>query len=192
MVRAISLLALGVIAAMEIMGGSANATTTSPASGLYTYDASARSASTEHVVAGMPVTIGARAAGSRLATSGLILFAQFGVAAKAADDLLPAFPKALAGGPANVHVYHGVRDGKNVYVGLTNDLARRQAQHADRFVLEQITDRAVTRGQARAIEEALILRNPGFENVRHSISPKHAYYRQAVDWGNAWLRRNGY
>jgi microcystin-dependent protein len=38
----------------------------------------------------------------------------------------------------------------------------------------------------------LILRNPGFENIRHSISPRHSYYEQAVDWGNAWLRRNGY
>ncbi len=115
-----------------------------------------------------------------------------GRAAKAVDDLPPVLPKALAGGPADVHVYHGVRDGRNVYVGLTSDLARRQAQHGDRFVLEQITDTAVTRGQARAIEEALILRNPGFENIRHSISPRLAHYRQAVDWGNAWLRRNGY
>ena len=41
-------------------------------------------------------------------------------------------------------------------------------------------------------EEALILRNPGFENKIHSISPKHSYYEDAVDWGNAWLRQNGF
>lgn len=113
-------------------------------------------------------------------------------AAAGAKAGLPLLPKALSGGRANVHVYYGVRDGKKVYVGITNQLARRQAQHGDRFVLEQITETAVTRGQARAIEEALIRRNPSFENIRHAISPKHAYYRQAVDWGNAWLRKNGY
>jgi hypothetical protein len=42
-----------------------------------------------------------------------------------------------------------------------------------------------------SIEEALILRNPGFQNIRHSISPKHAYYKQAVAWGNQWLRSLG-
>jgi hypothetical protein len=39
-----------------------------------------------------------------------------------------------------------------------------------------LTPTAVTRGEARAIEEALILRHPGFENKIHSISPKHSYY----------------
>jgi hypothetical protein len=115
-----------------------------------------------------------------------------GVAAKSADELL-ALPKALQGGPANVHVYYGVRNGQGrVYSGISNDVARRQAQHGDRFVLEPITTEGVTRGQARAIEEALIVRNPGFENIRHSISPKHAYYQDAVDWGNAWLRAHGH
>jgi RHS repeat-associated protein len=114
-----------------------------------------------------------------------------GKAAKAADNVLPAFPRALQGGPANVHVYQGVRDGRTVYVGVTNDIARRQREHGARFVLEPVTSTPVTRGQARAIEEALILRNPGFENVRHAISPNHSYYEQARQWGEAWLRANG-
>ena len=112
-------------------------------------------------------------------------------AAKAGDDVLPAFPNALAGGPANVHVYHGLRDGRSVYAGITNDIARRQSQHGARFALEPITTTPMTRGQARAIEEALIVRNPGFENVRHAISPTHVYYDQALAWGRAWLRANG-
>jgi hypothetical protein len=63
-----------------------------------------------------------------------------------------------------VHVYHGVDAGKPVYAGITNDIARRQLQHGERFVLEQLTPAAgVTRGQVRAIEEALIVRNPGFQ-----------------------------
>jgi hypothetical protein len=49
----------------------------------------------------------------------------------------------------------------------------------------------VTRGEARAIKEALIVRNPGFGNMRHSISPTHPWYRQAVEWGEAWLKGNG-
>jgi len=56
----------------------------------------------------------------------------------------------------------------------------------------------VTRGQARAIEEALIKRAGGvareggnYENVYHSISPAHEYYDQAVRWGEQWLKSNG-
>ena len=66
-------------------------------------------------------------------------------------------------------------------------------QHGARFdQLEQITDVPVTRGQARAIEQALIARNPGCENKINSISPSHSYYDDAVKWGEAWLRQNGY
>ena len=35
-------------------------------------------------------------------------------------DELRALPRALDGGPSNVHVYFGVRDGKPVYTGITN------------------------------------------------------------------------
>jgi hypothetical protein len=78
------------------------------------------------------------------------------------------------------------------YVGITNDLGRRAAEHGSQFdLLRQVTPSSVTRGQARAIEEALMLRNPGFQNVRQSISPSHPWYQQAVDWGEAWLRANG-
>lgn len=47
----------------------------------------------------------------------------------------------------------------------------------------------VTRGEARTIEQALIVENPGFTNKINNISPKHAYYDDAVSWGQAWLRR---
>lgn len=42
----------------------------------------------------------------------------------------------------------------------------------------------VTRGQARAIEQALIVRNPGFNNKINSISPTHSYYDDAASWGD--------
>jgi len=38
---------------------------------------------------------------------------------------------------------------------------------------------------------ALINRNPGFDNIRNSISPNHSWYGEAVEWGEAWLKANG-
>lgn len=104
------------------------------------------------------------------------------------DDLVPG---PLQGGPSNVHVYQGISNNKPVYAGITNDLSRRASEHGSRFdFLEQVTSSPVTRGQARAIEEALYLQNPGYQNMLHSISPKHPWYQQAVDWGESWLSTN--
>jgi hypothetical protein len=104
----------------------------------------------------------------------------------------PALPYALSGGQATTFVYLGIRSGNPVYVGITTNIARRQAQHGARFVLTPITTSPLTRGQARAIEQAMIVRNPQFENVINSISPKHPWYKQAVDWGEWWLRTHGF
>ncbi len=101
------------------------------------------------------------------------------------------FPEELQGGPADVRVYLGMRDGKPVYVGITNDLARRGAQHGSRFVLDELTESPLTRGEARAIEQAIIGRNAQFENVINSISPSHPYYYEAVQWGEDWLTQRG-
>ena len=54
-------------------------------------------------------------------------------------------------------------------------------EHGARFRLQKITDAPVTRGEARAIEQALIKNNPGFQNIRNSISPTHTWYNQAVE-----------
>ena len=89
-------------------------------------------------------------------------------------------------------MYQGVSKGENVYVGITNNLARRGAQHGDRFVISPMTTAPVTRGEARAIEQAVIVRNPGYQNAINSISPNHPWYDQAVYWGNQWLKSNGY
>jgi hypothetical protein len=106
-----------------------------------------------------------------------------------------ALPEALTLGrnaEEGVHVYYGTSGGKNIYAGITNNVERRGIEHGDRFVLNPITTEGLTRGEARAVEQALIVRNPGFENIRNSISPNHAWYQDAVDWGEAWLQRNGY
>jgi len=101
-------------------------------------------------------------------------------------------PRALRGGPENVHIYFGLRDGKRVYVGITSDVARRQGQHGARFVLDPLRAAPVTKGQARSIEQALIVRNPGFENLINSISPRQPWYSEAVEWGEAWLKSYGW
>lgn len=46
-----------------------------------------------------------------------------------------------------------------------------------------MTTTPLTRDEARAIEEALIRRHPGFQNRRHEISPNHSWYDDAVAWG---------
>jgi RHS repeat-associated protein len=91
-----------------------------------------------------------------------------------------------------VDVYLAARNGQAVYCGITCNIAQRASQHGSRFdLLEQITTSSVTRGEARAIEQALIVRNPQFENIINSISPSHSYYQQAVNWGEAWLTASG-
>jgi len=105
----------------------------------------------------------------------------------------PSLPSQLQGGPANTQVYYGVdkTSGDRVYVGITNNVPRRGAEHGNRFDVRQVTSTPLTRGEARAVEQALINRNPNFQNVRNSISPSHAYSGQAVSWGNWWLRLTG-
>jgi hypothetical protein len=94
---------------------------------------------------------------------------------------------------AGVDVYVGVRNGQAVYCGISCNLTTRAAQHGSRFdALDALTTSSITRGEARAIEQAVIVRNPGFENVRNSISPTHSWYQQAVDWGEAWLKTHGF
>jgi len=102
-------------------------------------------------------------------------------------------PEALTVGrnaEQGVSVYQGVIDGKPAYVGITNDIARRAIEHGDRFVLDELAA-GLTRGEARAVEQAIIAQNPGYQNLINSISPSHPWYQQAVDWGEAFLRANG-
>jgi hypothetical protein len=108
-----------------------------------------------------------------------------------------ALARALTAG-ANAkqgyHVYFGIRDNKQVYVGITNNLGRRASEHRAGYGFEQlreVTRVPVTRGEARAIEQALINRNPQFVNVRNSISARHPYYERAGQWGEAWLKARG-
>ena len=104
-------------------------------------------------------------------------------------------PKALTVGKnatTGIHVYLGSSGGSAVYAGITNNIIRRQAEHAAKFVVKAITSQTLTRGEARAIEQAIIHNNPSYRNAINSISPTHGYYDRAVSWGEQWLTQNGY
>ena len=93
----------------------------------------------------------------------------------------------------DTRVYLGIIDDTPDYVGITNNVARRQNQHGDRFdYLREITTEPLTRRQARAIEQAMMKANPQFSNKINSISTKRDWYDDAVNWGNMWLRERGY
>jgi len=89
-------------------------------------------------------------------------------------------------------VYIGYKNNEAVYCGITCNISARQIQHGDRFRIRALDSGGLTRGQARAVEQALIIRNPQFQNLRNSISPNHSYYNDAVRWGENWLRANGF
>lgn len=101
-------------------------------------------------------------------------------------------PESLLNGETNTHAYLGVRDQNPVYTGITKDPIKRAAQHGDRFELDVITETPITRRQARAIEQVLIEKNPQFENIINSIGRNRSWYRDAVYWGEKWLRENGF
>ena len=102
-------------------------------------------------------------------------------------------PTSLLDGEANTRVYLGIKDGKPNYVGITNNIERRQSQHGFRFdYLQEITNEPLTRRQARAIEQVMIEKNHRFSNKINSISPKQNWYNDAKVWGTSWLKEHGY
>ena len=105
-------------------------------------------------------------------------------------DIPPEALRFLSSGRES-QVYRGFRNGEAAYCGISCNVSRRDVQHGDRFDISAMSP-MMPRGQARAIEQAMILRNPQFENLRNSISPAHAYYNDAVRWGESWLQSNGF
>jgi RHS repeat-associated protein len=92
----------------------------------------------------------------------------------------------------DTHVYVAKRNGKVVYVGIAKDIEARAPQHGDRFdELVPLTTKPLNRGEARAIEQAIIHNNPKFENAINSISDQRALYNDAVKHGEKWLVDNG-
>lgn len=78
------------------------------------------------------------------------------------------------------------------YVGISSDVPRREHEHG-KYQLEKITPLPVTRLQARAIEQALIVKigmsKAGgiLDNRRNEISESRDFYCDAIDWGGSML-----
>ena len=96
----------------------------------------------------------------------------------------------LSKGPKDVFVYYGERGGERVYVGITNNISRRSAEHGSRFKVQQFMG-PMTRRQARAIEQVFHEENPRFENIYNSISPKRVIYEGVRQWGEDQLAGKG-
>jgi hypothetical protein len=94
-------------------------------------------------------------------------------------------------GSATHFVYFATSVGRVVYVGITNDVQGRQAQHGDRFHLHQLNRRGFTRIEVRAIEQAGInryRRDPRSQNIAESIAARHRYYAAALRFGRAFVQ----
>lgn len=104
-------------------------------------------------------------------------------------------PARLDGGPKNCLVYVGrSQTGSISYVGITNNISRRQAQHGGRFTIGPVQGASgLSRGACRAVEEALMKRlrltasGGVLQNKNHSISPQSDDYDEAVEYGESLL-----
>jgi hypothetical protein len=97
---------------------------------------------------------------------------------------------------AGSYVYIGYnKAGEPVYVGITKDVAKRQAQHGPRFNIQEIPGLGrISTNQARAIETAIIERSRslglGFENMRRSIGTNNPLYNELMPSGFQWVDNN--
>jgi hypothetical protein len=121
-------------------------------------------------------------------------------------------PAALRNTVNNTHVYLGIVNGEIRYVGITvQDLAKRQAQHianGKTFTIARITEsKALSRRQARAIEQAIINKNKidqiselggirmfnvEFANEINSIAKNRSWYQDGMNWAGDWLKLHNY
>jgi len=93
-------------------------------------------------------------------------------------------------------IYLATQIGKVVYVGITDNVPARQAEHGDRFHLHQLNRYGLSRIQARAVEQFginMYRNDPKSQNIAESISKKHDYYSEAMEFGGEffeWSAKN--
>jgi RHS repeat-associated protein len=99
-----------------------------------------------------------------------------------------------AAAKGDVYVYRIIEDGKTIYVGITNNLERRAAQHGVPALRE--IARNLSRGDARGVEQALLnlARREGIqlENKINSIARSNPNYERAVAFGEKVLSDMGF
>ena len=129
-------------------------------------------------------------------------FVAGGVGKSVVKGVVSLTEKILVGnaakGGSNV-VYHSVQNGVTNYVGITNNLARRSAEHlAHKGISIQPLMKGLSRADARAVEQALIeihglSKNGGtLLNKINSISSKSPIYGQQLQRGYDLLKSIGY
>ncbi|ELM3645112.1 RHS repeat-associated core domain-containing protein [Flavobacterium psychrophilum] len=96
-------------------------------------------------------------------------------------------------------VYHSIEGGITKYVGITNNFARREAEHlAKKGIKIEPLMQGLTRTDARAVEQALIeinglSKNGGtLKNIINSISKLNPKYSQQLERGYELLKSIGY
>jgi RHS repeat-associated protein len=109
--------------------------------------------------------------------------------------IVPGAGEEKAAATASTSVYTIVKDGETVYAGITNNLARRAAEHGE--ALTEVAS-GLTRTQARGVEQALIEQhglasNGGtLLNRINSIARSNPIYNEAVQFGRELLGSIGY
>ena len=104
-------------------------------------------------------------------------------------------------GPKNTRVYLGVIRGNiKVYVGITSQKFRarmsqhntiRRAQGLPIFLRLKPMSGPLTRNQAQAVEQVLIMANPHFDNQKNSIAVGRSTFQGALEWGSIHLVKSG-
>jgi RHS repeat-associated protein len=111
-----------------------------------------------------------------------------GVALKAFSETAEAGKVLSSVAEESVSVYQKV---ETAYVGITNNLVRREAQHGEKLV-EVVGD--LTRKQARGVEQAII-EHKGLTNLTNkinSIAKTNPIYQEAVQFGKQLLKSIGF
>jgi hypothetical protein len=112
-------------------------------------------------LAGCIPAIGQGAIIAKYGKRGINLLDAGGDIARLVDNV----PDVLRIGDKTTDVYLGIWKNQDIYVGISKNVSKRMLQHGDRFdVLRKITKQKLTRRQARAIEQAILLRNPQYTN----------------------------
>ncbi|TCI94780.1 DUF6443 domain-containing protein [Tenacibaculum sp. M341] len=101
--------------------------------------------------------------------------------------------------PLANYVYHTVEGGKTIYVGITNNLSRRAAEHlAQKGINIEPIFNNLSRIDARSVEQALIeihklSKNGGtLLNKINSIATKNPIYARSLKRGYDLLKQKGY
>lgn len=107
--------------------------------------------------------------------------------------------EAVAINTGKVAVYTATAGTETIYVGITNSIVRRAAEHAARFSIQGIKGLGnLSRADARAVEQTLINRyglsgsGGSLQNIINSISPNNEKYAQALQRGAQLLKEAGY